>query len=524
MADGTTLSIRSLEVDEDVEHQTVSSSSPTTAKAKGSSVRSNRNEELFQKRLTELRNFYSQNGHGSIPTPYPPNPSLGIWAANLRRQNVLYDQAQKRGVPFRGIYLSPSRKQQLIDAGFDFTSLTERQFQMRYQELVQFKERFGHCMVPEKWDENIALGAWVSNIRTLYKRRQDEQEDDDGQVDDTQNSSNVRQRKKQRRSRNILLQSHTNPSRRKRQRSPRFSHLDENRIMLLEDLGFRWNTFDWKWFEMLEWAKVYGVVNYQLGGGLLSSSSSLEQKQNKSGSLLHTKQNISSTILFDNYHTFVQNIQDQTYLSSFHPQEEILALLTDERYAQNVFQQSESRSTNEIQYQFQPSDLDYKIPPNDTLHYPLRIWMTNQRSNYNRLDHGNKNNNSTNHDENIALALSSSIPSTMTPQRQQALEDIHFPWSGRFGNRIEEVEYEAEQLAQIEKQRERERRRRQKEREERERVEQLTSSLVASVISPPGGVEGKRDATAAAAVAVEDEGEVDIMALWDAEDDEDDDW
>ncbi|KAL7542025.1 hypothetical protein ACHAXR_011452 [Thalassiosira sp. AJA248-18] len=515
-------------------------------------AQTNRNEELFQQRLSELRNFRSQHGHGSIPTPYPPNPSLGIWAANLRRQHRLWKEAEERGAPYIG-YLTSERRRQLLTEGFDFTSLTERQFHTRLQELEMFKAQYGHCMVPEKWEENLALGAWVSNLRSLYRRKrmmeqqqQQQQQSlplhqDDGEeanmIDNTNHNDhhkNNGKRKQQRRGKNWLLQLQPLP-RKKRQRSPRFSHLDEDRIKLLEDMEFVWSSKDRKWLEMLEWVKVYGVVNYQLK--LLSSSSGdgLEDVAYDVDSLMegghgnnitiplepngaaavedqHIGQN-NTLLLLDNYRKFVHNIQDQSLLPSFHLQDDILALLSEENYAQNALlgqQQSHVQPTStQSNNEFQPSFLDYRIPPNDTLHQPLRIWMFNQRSNYNRL-HPHLNNKT--QDENVSL-----IPSTMTAQRQQALEEIHFPWSGRFGNRIEELQYEADQLAERERQLEKERRMEQKEREEREKVEQLTSSIVASVVS--GGGEDSRDDGVA-----EEEADVDIMALWDAEGDDDDDW
>ena len=91
----------------------------------------------------------------------------------------------------------------------------------------------------------------------------------------------------------------------------------------------------------------------------------------------------------------------------------------------------------------------------------------------------------------------------MTQQRQQALESTHFPWSGRFRNRIEEVQYEEDQLAEIKRQKEKERRIEQKKREERERLKRLTSRRIDDEVSEP----------------------VDVMALWNAgDDDEDDIW
>jgi len=40
----------------------------------------------------------------------------------------------------------------------------------RYAELVDFKERFGHCIVPQHWEENSKLGLWVRDQRVLRKQ------------------------------------------------------------------------------------------------------------------------------------------------------------------------------------------------------------------------------------------------------------------------------------------------------------------------------------------------------------------
>ena len=486
-------------------------------------------ERLYLNRLKELHEFRTNHGHGSIPTPYPPNPSLGVWAANVRRQYALWKQAEEKGIPYIG-YLTSSRRRQLSSAGFDFTSLTERQFQLRLQELKLFKERYGHCMVPEKWEENLVLGAWVSNIRSSYKKRRQQELVQSGDRDDSE-YGRVRHHnngtQKQRRRLSVLVQSVH--KRLKRQRSPRFSHLDEERIHLLEDMGFVWNSIDKKWFEMLEWAKVYGVVNYQmrLSGSdglfdgaydvhhgdnaiLITDSEHLQLDQNATDQRVN--QNL--TLLLDNYHKFVHNIQNQSLLPSFHPQEKILELLLEETYSHNAIDknhpssqklQSPSRPKNDSLDCFQQTFLDYRIRPNDTLHQPLRIWMINQRSNYNRLDHSKNQSRDVFPMSSLAYTSPSIIPSYMTPQRQHALEAIHFPWSGRFSDRVEEIQDEAERLEMMKRQQQKIERMERKEREERERIERLTSSNFASFSNS----------------SIEAEDGMDIMALWDAEDDED---
>ncbi len=38
-----------------------------------------------------------------------------------------------------------------------------------YLALIQFKERFGHCRVPQKWKENRKLATWVHTQRNRRK-------------------------------------------------------------------------------------------------------------------------------------------------------------------------------------------------------------------------------------------------------------------------------------------------------------------------------------------------------------------
>ncbi|KAL7439265.1 hypothetical protein ACHAXH_008430 [Discostella pseudostelligera] len=513
------------EGDNDEHHRSISSAHSNSHPTVSTRGNTNRNEKLFQKRLTELQDFRSIHGHGSIPTPYTSNPSLGIWAANVRQQYSLYKHAEERGAPYIG-YLTPSRRQQLQLAGFEFASLTERQFRTRLRELEMFKKQYGHCMVPEKWEENAALGAWVSNIRSLYKRRvmvqqqRQVQLQHDGEEINREHTDATQSKignQKQRRGRRILLQSSSHHSRKKRQRLPRFSHLDEHRIQVLEDMGFVWSSIDRKWLEMLEWAKVYGVVNYamtlpdaeEVGG---EGDPDLEKNTIHANSKYPAQLNKQSrALLLDNYHQFVQNIQNQSLLPCFHPQDKILSLMMEDTYPQSILEQpplwqptlSSPPSDENAMDESTSTNLDYRIRRNDKLHQPLRIWMINQRSNYNRLD---PTTNQTR--EKLPLPTPSS---TLIPQRQRALEAIYFPWSGRFRTRVEEMKHEQEIMENIERKRERERRIEQKVREEQDRVDQLTSSIVASVSSRNNN--GMIDLA---------EADADIMALWGEEDDDDD--
>ena len=160
-------------------------------------------------------------------------------------------------------------------------------------------------------------------------------------------------------------------------------------------------------------------------------------------------------------------------------------------------------------YEFQPTMLDYRVPTNDTFHYPLRVWMTNQRT-YNHLTTVQDYNTTTttnNSSSFSSITTSSSITTPSRTKRIQSLQSISFPISARFPNRHAEIQYEQDQLAEIQRKQEKERRIEQKKRKERERVEQLTRR----------NLSGSEEENVLR--------NVDVMALWEAgDDDEDEDW
>ena len=66
--------------------------------------------------------------------------------------------------------LSEERKARLNRLGFVWRLMTkcpETTWEERFEELLAFKNRFGHCEVPSEWPENQPLGRWVSRQRGL---------------------------------------------------------------------------------------------------------------------------------------------------------------------------------------------------------------------------------------------------------------------------------------------------------------------------------------------------------------------
>ena len=50
-----------------------------------------------------------------------------------------------------------------------FRPYQEKQWQEQFQELLKFKEKHGHCLVPHTFEENQTLSRWVKRQRYQYK-------------------------------------------------------------------------------------------------------------------------------------------------------------------------------------------------------------------------------------------------------------------------------------------------------------------------------------------------------------------
>eukprot|EP00814_Leptocylindrus_danicus_P013717 CAMPEP_0116014170 /NCGR_PEP_ID=MMETSP0321-20121206/6131_1 /TAXON_ID=163516 /ORGANISM="Leptocylindrus danicus var. danicus, Strain B650" /LENGTH=385 /DNA_ID=CAMNT_0003483797 /DNA_START=143 /DNA_END=1303 /DNA_ORIENTATION=- len=94
-----------------------------------------------------------------------------------------------------------------MDEGDTVQPKTLFNWKLRYEELMEFKNTHGHCLVPQRYKENPNLGKWVSNQRKRFKLR----------------------KKKE-------LES-----------SYSFTALSSERYTLLENIGFVWSVGDYSW-------------------------------------------------------------------------------------------------------------------------------------------------------------------------------------------------------------------------------------------------------------------------------------
>lgn len=160
--------------------------------------RDNSQSHVWNIRYSDLIEYKRKHGNTNVPLSYS-DTKLAIWVRNQRHQF-------RHLLNGRRSTLTRERYEKLRAINFDFGTPIREAWGRRYQELVAFKERHGHCNVPELWDENPALGRWVALQRVCYRN----------------------------------LQAETKPD------------LTLDRVEALEDIGFEWSVHDSSWRNMLE--------------------------------------------------------------------------------------------------------------------------------------------------------------------------------------------------------------------------------------------------------------------------------
>lgn len=110
-------------------------------------------DERWDSTYTLLVEYKSTHGHCNAPSDWPV---LGRWVNKQR-------QAAKRGA------LTKDRIERLNAIGFVWNIL-ESSWNEMSDALADFKRVYGHCNVPQGWQDNPKLARWVNTQRTDKKR------------------------------------------------------------------------------------------------------------------------------------------------------------------------------------------------------------------------------------------------------------------------------------------------------------------------------------------------------------------
>ncbi len=113
-------------------------------------------DDLWAQRFEKLVNFKKKHGHCNVPDNCKENPSLGRWVHRCRMN-------YKKGL------LEQDKKNKLNAINFTW-DVHGGLWAQRFEELVNFKKKHGHCNVPNNCKKNPSLGGWVSTQRMKYKK------------------------------------------------------------------------------------------------------------------------------------------------------------------------------------------------------------------------------------------------------------------------------------------------------------------------------------------------------------------
>ena len=116
-------------------------------------------------RFQQLCEFKAQFGHCLVPQQYAANPKLGKWVHRQRHNYRLHQEGKPSPITAECI-------RELESIGFDWGS-SQTDWSVRFQQLCEFKEQFGHYLVPKQYAGNPKLRHWVSTQRKSYRLHQE---------------------------------------------------------------------------------------------------------------------------------------------------------------------------------------------------------------------------------------------------------------------------------------------------------------------------------------------------------------
>ena len=115
--------------------------------------------DVWSDTFAHLVAWQEEHGHANVPASHREN-ALGKW---VQRQRHAYHTGT----------LAPARREKLESIGFEWRTVNpshEKQWEIRFAQMLAYRERFGHCRVPAKWNENRQLGRWVGAQKEFRKK------------------------------------------------------------------------------------------------------------------------------------------------------------------------------------------------------------------------------------------------------------------------------------------------------------------------------------------------------------------
>lgn len=106
-------------------------------------------------------------------TTRPEPPSSQDQKALLLANTIMNYRHQVSGSSVSGSSMSSSSSPAPHGKPLSFTLHQAGRWQERFENLVAFKQEYGHCCVPSHWPQNPPLAQWVKRQRSQWKLKRD---------------------------------------------------------------------------------------------------------------------------------------------------------------------------------------------------------------------------------------------------------------------------------------------------------------------------------------------------------------
>jgi hypothetical protein len=202
---------------------TTTTQQQTTTLAASTSLSSAYDDAAWQRMYNQLEQYYAINGHCNVPS----SSSLGQWVVRQRFHFRKRQQQPQQQQQHQSSLTTAEHRIQLLNAlNITWQTYNEQIWDKRITELQDFASIHGHVCVPRTYIANPTLGSWVATQRKYYNKYLSQQQHQ-------QHGSGVLgERDLDSKSKKIMTNSKCS--------------LTKERIKQLDDMGFVWSYWDYK--------------------------------------------------------------------------------------------------------------------------------------------------------------------------------------------------------------------------------------------------------------------------------------
>ena len=118
-------------------------------------------DQLWMNQYQTLKEYWSENDQCYTNLKTSKHSSLSSWIVRQRREYQKWKLKEKTT-------MTKNRIELLESIGFDW-SPRDSTWKLRIQELIEYKNHHGDCLVPVQYQNNPQLGRWVSTQRKYFK-------------------------------------------------------------------------------------------------------------------------------------------------------------------------------------------------------------------------------------------------------------------------------------------------------------------------------------------------------------------